>query len=177
MTSSNVMIQKRSTFMVKRSSGKRKWSLVTAVAVIAVLIVVLALVINNELVTKHMYPQDTIHENSNVLVRGVVTSIEENYKSKGFVGYHIFRFYITLNITGIAWINEDTADSTDFSTENKAIHGSNIVGIGYDNLDNPQLSIGQTVECKGFYLSITDSPYSFKIMVAPSISESYLEPL
>lgn len=163
--------------MDKRHSGKRKWSLVAAVAIIAVIAVVLALVINNELVAKHMYPQDTIHENPNVLVRGVVTSIEENYKSKGYVGYHIFRFYITLNITETAWINEDTADSPDFSTENKTIRGSNIICIGYDNLDNPQLSIGQTVECKGFYLSITDSPFSFTIIVAPSISESYLEPL
>ena len=166
--------------MVKRSSGKRKWSLVTAVAVIAVLIVVLALVINNELVTKHMYPQDTIHENSNVLVRGVVTSIEENYKTQGMVpwDYHIFRFFITLNITELVWISpKDFVHPSIFSPENKTINGWNVIGIGYDNLDKPQLSKGQIAECKGYYLPTTDSSYSFKITVAPSISESYLEPL
>jgi len=178
MTGSNVMIQKRSAFMVKWHLGKRKWSLVIAVAVIAVLAVVLALVINQELISKHMYPQDAIHENSNLSVRGVVTSIEENHKSYGLGinSYHIFRFYIQLNITEIVWISEDLADWTAFSTEDKTISDRNSIGIGYDNLDNPQLFIGQIVECKGYYLSRTDSPYSFQITVAPSISESYLEP-
>jgi len=172
------MIRKRSVFMVKWYSGKRRWYLVTAVAVIAVSAVVLALVINQELIGEHMYPQDAIHENSNVSVRGIVTSIEQNYKSYGFGidCYHIFRFYIRLNITEIVWISEDFADSSLFSTESDTIHGSNIIVIGYDNLDDPQLSIGQIVECKGYYLPLTDSPYSFMITVAPSISDSYFEP-
>ena len=154
--------------MVKWYSGKRKWYLATAVAVIAVSAAVLALVINQESISEHMYPQDAFHENSNISVRGVVTSIEENHKSYGFGVdcYHIFRFYIQLNITEIVWINEDSAATKDRNT----------IGIGYDNSDNPQLFIGQIVECKGYYLSVTDSPYSFKITVAPSISESYLEP-
>jgi hypothetical protein len=162
------MIQKRSAFMVKWYSGKRKWYLAIVVAVIAVSAVVLALVINQELISKHMYPQDTIHENSNVSVRGIVTSIEQSYKSYGFGVdcYHIFRFYIRLNITEIVWTSMDSA----------AIKDRNTIGIGYDNLDNPQLSIGQIVEGKGYYLPLLDSPYSSQITVAPSISESYLEP-
>lgn len=155
--------------MVKWYSGRRKWYLAIAVAVIAVSAVVLASVFNQELIGEHMYPQDTIHEDSNLYVRGVVTSIEENYKSYGLGPdcYHIFRFYIRLNITEIVWISEDSA----------AIKDRNAIGIGYDNLDDPQLFIGQIAECKGYYLLVTDSPYSFKITVAPSISESYLEPL
>jgi len=162
------MIQKRSAFMVKWYSGKRKWYLAIAVAVIAVSAVVLARVFNQELISKHMYPQDTIHEDSNVSVRGIVTSVEQNYRSYGFGVdcYHIFRFYIRLNITEIVWISEDSA----------AIKDRNTIGIGYDNPDNPQLSIGQIVECKGYYLLATDSPYSSQITVAPSISESYFEP-
>jgi hypothetical protein len=175
MNNSNVMIQKRSAFMVKWHLGKRKWSLVIAVAIIAVLAVVLALEINQELINKHMYPQDAIHQNSNLSVRGVVTSIEENHKSYGLGSYHIFRLYIQLNITEIVWIREDLAWIVS-STENNTINDRNSNGIGYDNLDNPQLLIGQIVECKGYYLSVTDTPYSFQITVAPSISESYLEP-
>jgi len=175
--SSYVMIQKRSAFMVKWYSGKRKWYLAIAVAVIAVSAVVLALVINQELISKHMYPQDTIHENSNVSVRGIVTSIEQNHRSDGFGidCYHIFRFYIRLNITEIVWISEDFADSSLFSTGSDTICGSNMVGIGYDNLDDPQLSVGQIVECKGYYLPLLDSPHSSMITVAPSVSDSYFE--
>lgn len=172
------MIQKRSASMVKWPLGKRKWSLVIAVAVIAVSIV-LALVINEQLINKHMYPQDSIQENSNLSVRGVITSIEENHRSQGMLiyDYHIFRFYIQLNITEIVWITEDLAHSIDFSTENNTINDRNSISIGYDNSDKPQLSIGQTVECRGYYLPATDTPYSFKITVAPTISESYFEPL
>ena len=153
--------------MVEWPLGKRKGFLLITIAIIAVLAVGLGLVINQELISQHMYPRDTIHENSNLCIRGVVTSIEENHKSQGLAinSYHIFRFYIQLNITEIVWISEDSA----------AIKDRNSIGIGYDNLDNPQLSIGQIVECKGYYRPVTDSPYSFKITVAPSISESYLE--
>ena len=153
--------------MVKWHLGKRKWYLAIAVAVIAVSVVVLALVINQDTISKHMYPQDALHGNSNLHVRGVVTSIEENYKSCGQIDYHIFRFYIRLNITEVVWVSED------IGTFGK---GMNTIGIGYDNLDNPQLSIGQIVECKGYFLFIFDSPFGGKITVAPSISESYLEP-
>jgi hypothetical protein len=114
-----------------------------------------------------MYPQDAIHESSNLAVRGLVTSIEENHKSSGMVigSYHMFRFYIQLNITQVVWIKENSSFS----------HVGDTISIGYDNLDNPQLSIGQAVECKGYYEPRTDSPYSFKITVSPSISESYLK--
>jgi hypothetical protein len=107
----------------------------------------------------------------------MVTSIEQNHKSYGFGidCYHIFRFYITLNITEIVWTSEDFAHSSLISIENDTIHDRNRVVIVYDNLDDPQLSIGQIVECKGYYLPALESPYSLRITVAPSISDSYLE--
>ena len=156
----------------------RKRFLVITVAVIAVSAVVLALVINQELISKHMYPYDAIHEDSNLSVRGIATSIEENHKSQGMTidSYHIFRLYIQLNITEIVWTKHDLAGMI-FSTDNDTINGWDIIGIGYDYPDNPQLFIGQTIECKGYYLSVTDTPYSFKITVAPSINGSYLKPM
>lgn len=152
----------------------RKRFLIIAIAVIAVFTIVLAFVINQELVRQHMYPQDAIHDSSNLSVRGVVTSIEENHVSQGMVidSYHIFRFYIGLNITEMVWLKDDFAD-----WDNSTVNGWNTVGIGYDNLDSPQIFVGQTIECKGYYASYTDTPYSFIITVSPSISESYLKPL
>jgi hypothetical protein len=145
----------------------RKRYLLITVAATAVLAVVLAFVVNQWSVSQHMYPQDAIRESSNLAVRGLVASIEENHKSPGMVigSYHMFRFYIQLSITQVVWIKENSSFS----------HAGDTIRIGYDNLDYPQLSIGQNVECKGYYLSATYSPYSFIITVAPSVSESYLK--
>ena len=121
-----------------------------------------------------MYPQDALHEDSNLTVRGIVTSIEENYTAWGR-GYHIYRFYIQLNITEIVWIKEDLAGWIEYSTDNNTTNGWNSICIGYDNLDNPYLVIGQIVECKGHYISVADLPGSFKITVAPSVNDSCLK--
>ncbi len=170
--------------------GNRKRFLVIAVvAIIAVLVVVSAFVINQALIeaqiNTHKYPQDAIQKDSNLSVKGIVTSIEENHESQGFMvgNYHIFRFYIQLNITEIVWfggdmeyyLSENVSDSNRFSVENKMLNGFNAVGIGYDNLDDLNLQIGQVVECKGYYVAHTDTPYSFIITVSPIISESYLK--
>ena len=153
--------------MTKEIAVRKRYLLVT-VAAIAVLAAVLAFVVNQELVSQHMYPQDAIHESSNITARGVVISIEENHKSSGMAvgSYHIFRFYIQLNISQVVWVKENSSVS---------VNVADPISIGYDNLDNPKLSLGQNVECEGYYLSATDSPYSFKITVNPSVSESYLK--
>jgi hypothetical protein len=163
--------------MSKWFSGKRRWYLALAVAMVVVFVVVLVRVVDYELVGEHMYPEDAIYENSNVTVRGAITSIEQNHKAYGFGFdlYHIFRFYIVLNITEVVWVGEDLAASSLFSIENDAIGGRNKIGIGYDNIDDPQLSLGQVIECKGYCLLATDSPYSSRITVAPSVSGSYVE--
>lgn len=152
----------------------RRRFLVATIAVVAVLTIFGAFVINQELVSRHMYPRDALHEDSNLTIRGIITSIEENYKAWGW-DYHIYRFYIQLNITEIVWINEDLAGWIEYSTDNNTINGWNSIGVGYDNLDNPQLVTGQIVECKGHYISVTDLPGSFKITVAPSVKDSYLK--
>ena len=172
MCKSSNTIFRREVYMVRWHLGKHK-RLVIAVAATAV-VVVLALVGYQELVLKHMYPQHTFLESpsSNLSVRGIVTSIEENRKSQGISDYHIFRFYIRLNITEVVWVKEDMTDwYTPFI--NGTLH---TLGVGYDNLDNPQLVIGQTVECKGYYDPVLDSPYSHIMTVSPNISESYLKP-
>jgi len=142
------------------------------VAAIAVLAVVLAFAVNQWSVSQHMYPQDAINESSNIAVRGIVTSVEENHKSLGMAvgSYHIFRFYIQLNITQVVWMDENSPD-----VSVSVVNVGDTISVGYDNLDNPQFSLGQNVECKGYYFGATDSIYSFIITVSPSISESYLE--
>ena len=165
----------------------RKRFLLITISIIAVLTKVLAFVINQELVSKHMYPQDAIHEDSNLAVRGIVTSIEENYEAQGLAitSYHIYRLRVIINVSEIVWFggdmeyyfSENFSDSNRFSIENKTLNGFNVVGIGYDNPDELNLQIGQTIECKGYYIAVTDMPGSFLITVSPSINGSYLKPL
>ncbi len=167
--------------MAKWYLGKRKWLLVgIAIALIGVLLAVLAF---QESVSSHMYPLDQYHGNSNLAVKGVITSIQNNFKVDGMVmgSYHIFHSYVRLNITDILWVGPDLAEwisyvneSNPSSYENNILNGLKSIGIGYDNLNSPQISIGQTVECKGDYVATTDSPYSFKINVSPAINGSYL---
>ena len=141
------------------------------IAATAALTVTVPFVVNQDVVSRHMYPQDAFHEDSNLAVRGVVTSIERNYKAWGW-DYHIYRFYFQLNITEVVWVSDDFWGSA----ENGTVYGESKIGIGYDNPDSPQLSVGQTVECKGAYVGVTDLPYSFKLTVSPSINGSYLKP-
>jgi hypothetical protein len=142
------------------------------VAAIAVLAVLLAYAVNQWSVSQHMYPQDAFHDSSNIAVKGIVTSAEENHKSSGMAvgSYHIFRYYFQLNITQVVWIDENSPD-----VSVSVVNVGDTIGVGYDNLDNPQFILGQNVECKGYYFGATDSIYSFIITVSPSISESYLE--
>ena len=154
---------------------KKRFLIITiAMIAVAVLAVVFAFVINQELINRHMYPQDALHEESNLSIRGIVTSIEQNYVSRGMVytNYHIFRYFIRLNITEVVWTSEDYLNS---SIVGDTIFWDNSTSVGYDYLDSPQLALGQEIECKGFYLGVTDTSYSFILTVAPSVSESYLK--
>lgn len=160
--------------MVKWQMGKRKWLILITVIILAV---VLPLVTFHLLVTSHMYPQDAIQESSNLAVKGVIISVEDNYRRDGFMAgsYHIFHAYIRLNITGVLWVDDDLEDWIAVDYENNTMNGWNTIGIGYDNPYNPQLSVGQTIECKGYYVPHTDTPYSYIITVSPSIRESYFK--
>ena len=123
----------------------------------------------------HMYPHDAISQDSNLALKGIVTSIEENYKAEGFAvnSYHIYRFLIRINITEITWTEEYLQDGG-VSVDNGTLNGWNITSIGYDNLDTPNLQIGQLIECKGYYVPVKDTPSAFKITVSPSINGSFL---
>jgi hypothetical protein len=146
----------------------RKRLLLVIIAIITIFATVIAFEIN-----AHMYLQVALHESSNLSVRGTITSIEHNYKTQGMVinSYHVFRLFIQLNINEVVWTNESYLVSG-----NDTVFGSKSINVGYDNLDSPQLVLGQEVECKGFYFGATDSPYSFVLTVAPSVRESYLKP-
>ena len=126
----------------------------------------------------HMYPQDALHEDSNLSIRGTVISVETNRKSDGFglTSYHIFRLYIHVNITEIVWAEDWLTEYNAVSYANDTVNGGSSIIVGYDNLDNPQLAVGQNVECKGYYVPVTDTPYSFKITVSQSINGSFLKP-
>jgi len=75
MSKSNTMIQNRSTSTVKRLGKRKRFS---PIAVGAITALILALGISQELIGEHKYPQDAFSENSNLSIRGVVSSIEEN---------------------------------------------------------------------------------------------------
>jgi hypothetical protein len=170
--------------MAKRYLAKRKWLFAgVAIVLIGVLLAVIAFEVS---VSSHMYPQDSYNGKSNLEVKGVITSIQDNYRVEGMVmgSYHIFQSLIRINVTEILWVDNylvDTKIPYDSGTpgitygfNSSSVYDMRFVGIGYDNLDKPHLLVGQTIECRGYYDPRTDSPYSFKITVSPSINGSYL---
>lgn len=76
--------------MVKWQLGKRKWLILITALILAV---VLPLAGFQLLVSSHMYPQDAIQDSSNLSVKGVIISVERNYRIDGFMAgsYHIFQ--------------------------------------------------------------------------------------
>ena len=163
--------------MAKKGRQRRKWWLLLLVAVLATVIILFSLL--QVFFYGHMYPQDARHVDSNLVVKGVITSIEQNKVSRGFAvnSYHIYRYYLVIDITEIVWAGEFVAETWGFSYENKTLNsfGESITSVGYDGLDEPNLQVGQTIECKGYYVPVTDTPYSFKLTIAPSINGSYLK--
>jgi hypothetical protein len=124
-----------------------------------------------------MYPQDSFKAKSNLSVKGVVTFIEESHRTQGMFpnNYHFYHFYYSLNIREIMWVDDLLANWTAINYVNNTVNGWSIIGVGYDNLDNPQVALGQTVDIKGYYTPYTDTSSSFIITVSPSINESYLK--
>lgn len=54
----------------------RKQSLIIIVAIVAGLVVAGAFFLNQELIVKHIYPQDALHRDANLAVRSIVASVE-----------------------------------------------------------------------------------------------------
>ena len=153
----------------------RRRLLLIAVAIIAVSATVVIIAVNQDLTISHMYPEDALHEASNLSLRGIVSSIEQNHKTQGMIigSYHIFRFFIQVNITEVVWTSEGFLVSSD---DNDTVLGSKSINVGYASLEDPQLALGEKIECKGFYFGATDSPYSYVLTIAPSVNGSYLNP-
>ena len=160
--------------MVKWHYGKRKWLLLIVLVLLAV---VLTYAIS--MILKPLYTQVDIRpEDSNLSIKGVIKSVEENYRAEGWSAYHVYRYYLTVNISEIVWIQDDLATwNTDFgrNPEGGLLAIAKNITIGYDYLDKPQIMIGQIIECQGYYAPYTDSPESITLTIAPAISDSYFK--
>jgi hypothetical protein len=155
---------------------KKKWLILPGV-ILAVIVIPLGLL--QFFFYGHMYPQDALHTESNLAIKGVIASIEENKVSQGMTpnSYHIYRYYLSVNITEITWADKFISETYGFSYENKTLNSfsGNMTYIGFDGFEAPNFTVGQEIECKGYYVPVTDSPYSFKLSIAPSITGSYLK--
>jgi len=153
----------------------RRSLLLIAIAIIAVFVVLVAFSINQDFLVRFVYPPYNLNEDSNLTVKGTVTSIEEDYMSRGMVysNYHIFRYFINLNITEVVWTSEDWLNAL---IVGDTAFRENSISVGYDYPDSPNVAVGQQVECSGFFLGATDLCYSFILAVSPDISKSFLTP-
>lgn len=113
---------------------------------------------------------------SNLTVQGIITKIELNHKSEGFTTYHVFPAAIVINITQVVRVDEDF-QTENIQWDNTTWNGFSSLTIAYDQPYSLNLQIGQPVECLGYYISITDSAYSFKVVVSSYIHESYIKAL
>jgi hypothetical protein len=143
-------------------------------------VVLLVLVIGLEVIgilnyLEGLHPQTPINQDdSNLLIKGEVASVSENHRSEGMGSYHIYRYFISVNISEVVWAGDDLESwINDYGKE--FISVGKTVGIGYDDIEEAQLFIGQTLEIKGHYEPRTDSPQSLIITVASAINGSYLK--
>src|SRR5665648_211921 len=159
---------------VQNSPNKeKKRLLIGSVVVLSVLVLALAAFQVPRFI-EGMYPQEAIRpDDSNLTIRGTINSVEENHKAEGMGSYHVYRYYIKVNISEIVWIGDDLVNwNTDFGRkpDGGLLTVGNKMTIGYDYLDKPQIAVGQMIECKGYYAKYTDTPQSLVITVAPAIS-------
>jgi hypothetical protein len=153
---------------------KKRLLLISVVLLLAVIIALAAFQIPR--ITEGLYPQAAIRQDdSNLSIQGVVTSVEENYRSEGWAAYHVFRYYVQVNISETLWVGDDLAHWENGTFPDSPLSAGHIVKVGYDYSDKPQITIGQTIECKGFYLAVTDSPQSSILTIAPAINGCYLK--
>lgn len=111
---------------------------------------------------------------SNLTVQGLITRIELNRKFEGFTAYHVFPAVIRINITQVVHVDNDF-QTEQIPWDNKTWNGSPSLTIAYDQPYLLNLQMGQLIECRGHYISITDSAYSFKILVSNYVNDSYIK--
>jgi|WetSurMetagenome_2_1015567.scaffolds.fasta_scaffold05682_1 hypothetical protein len=109
----------------------------------------------------------------NLTVQGVVLDSKENYEVNTGYSYHVFPAYFALNVTRVLWVG--VGESLDNLTSAVAFWSNRTVVVACDKSVPQGLAIGQTVEVNGWHcIWLEDSIYSGTLIVAPSISESYL---
>ena len=161
--------------MSKQERRKRNWVLTAFFTLIIVITVVVSVGIYRYL--NPLSPENwTRTVDSNLTVQGIIIKIELNHKSEGFTTYHIFPAVIVINITQVVRVDEDF-QTENIQWDNTTWNGSPILTIAYDQPYSLNLQIGQLIECRGYYISITDSAYSFKVIISSYIHESYLRTL
>ena len=154
---------------------KKRLLLVSVVVLLAVVITLAAFQVPRFM--EGVYPQvDIRSDDSNLSIREVVNSIEENHRSEGWAAYHIFRYYIQVNISETIWAGDNLAHWINGTFPDSPLSVGHIVEVGDDYPNKPQITVGQMIECKGFYLAVTESPQSSRLTIAPAISGSYLKP-
>ena len=146
---------------------------------LAIVIIASALLISIRATTNIIHEQhlENFHGGSspNLTLRGIIASIALNYEVNTGYSYHIFPAYLTLNVTTVVWSSEPWENQT--STAEYLRNQGNVI-IYFEKTDVPTLTVGQQVEVSGYYCQwLEDSLYSNKLVVSPSISESYVKAL
>ena len=115
---------------------------------------------------------------SNLVIRGIVSDVKVDYEARGPYTYHVFPAIITLNITEVVWVSPQLIDEMNIrQLQNDTWDRETTIMIAYDKPDPPELSIGQLVESSGYYWTVAESMYGHKLVVEPSINESYVKPV
>jgi hypothetical protein len=100
-------------------------------------------------------------------VRGIIKDFKLDYTSVGFTTHHTFPAVVSLNITEFVWVDDGVCIGRNRSS----------IGIGYDFKNVPNFRVGEHWEASGYWFPVMESPYSNKLVVAPSINGSYMKPL
>jgi hypothetical protein len=108
----------------------------------------------------------------NLTVQGLISDVRFNYEVNNGYNYHIFLEYITLSVTKVLWVNSEGENLTNtaYSLSNQTLV------VCCDKPKTPTLNTGESVEVNGYYDgSLGNSVYSGKLIVSPSMNESYIE--
>lgn len=172
-------------FKIPRQSmnlfNKRKSRLLrkTIYVILAVVVASSALLITIRATTNLIHEQllENFHFSStpNLNLRGVIAGIALNYEVNTGYSYHIFPAYITINVTEFVWGEEFWQNQTSSSEYWQHQRSAEIC---FDKTDVPKFAVGQRIEVNGFMAPwIEDSLYSGKLVVAPQIEGSYVNPI
>lgn len=164
----------------KKPGFRISLQVIAALAILLITIGFIAIVMNqqnNQLRLENFDAYSSGRYNaSDLTVRGTIYDVKLNYEYRGEKTYHVFSALIYINITEVAWASEELLSEMGIQEYQKTVWDrQDTITIAYDKADVPELSIGQTIEASGVYFRLTGSVYLWKLVVAPSISESYVK--